>query len=81
MQLFREGDAGDVPVKITKGLTLDAGSGTLQVAYLLEDLPQDRPLHFAVEMNFAGLPPAAAATATSPTPTASTSANSARGSI
>ena len=56
VQLFREGRAGDATVKITKGLTLDAGSGALQIAYLLENLPQDRPLHFAVEMNFAGLP-------------------------
>ena len=56
MQLLREGMAGGVPVRITKGLTLDAGSSTLQVAYLLENLPQDRPLHFAVEFNFAGLP-------------------------
>ena len=43
-------------MRITKGLTLDAGSATLEIAYLLENLPQDRPLHFAVEMNFAGLP-------------------------
>ena len=56
VQLVREGDAGGVPVRITKGLTLDAGSATLEIAYLLENLPPDRPLHFAVEMNFAGLP-------------------------
>ena len=56
MQLVREGDAGGVPVRITKGLTLDAGSASLEIAYLLENLPADRPLHFAVEMNFAGLP-------------------------
>ena len=56
MQLIREGTAGGVPLRITKGLTLDAGSSTLQVAYLLENLPQGRPLHFAVELNFAGLP-------------------------
>jgi 4-alpha-glucanotransferase len=56
VQLIREGRAGDLPVKITKGLTLDAGSATLQIAYLLENLPQQRPLHFAVEFNFAGLP-------------------------
>ena len=47
---------GDVPVRITKGVTLEAGSSTLEIAYLLEGLPQDRPLHFAVEFNFAGLP-------------------------
>ena len=56
VQLIRDGFACGVPVRITKGLTLDAGSSTLEIAYLLENLPQDRPLHFAVEMNFAGLP-------------------------
>ncbi len=56
VQLIRDGTACGVPLRITKGLTLDAGSSTLQVAYLLENLPQDRPLHFAVELNFAGLP-------------------------
>jgi 4-alpha-glucanotransferase len=56
VQLVREGSACGAAVRITKGITLDAGSGTLSIAYLLENLPQDRPLHFAVEMNFAGLP-------------------------
>lgn len=56
VQLVREGNAGGAPVRITKGLTLDAGSATLQIAYLLENLPQDRPLHFSVEFNFAGMP-------------------------
>jgi alpha-amylase len=56
VQLIRAGSAAGAPVRITKGLTLDAGSATLQIAYLLENLPQDRPLHFAVELNFAGLP-------------------------
>jgi 4-alpha-glucanotransferase len=56
VQLLRDGMVGDVPLRITKGLTLDAGSATLQVAYLLENLPQDRPLNFAVELNFAGMP-------------------------
>ncbi len=56
VQLSRDGTACGLPVRITKGLTLDAGSSTLQVAYLLENLPPDRPLHFAVELNFAGLP-------------------------
>ena len=44
------------PLRITKGVTLEAGSNMLEIAYLLEGLPPDRPLHFAVEMNFAGLP-------------------------
>ena len=39
VQLLREGTACGVPLRITKGLTLDAGSSTLQVAYLLENLP------------------------------------------
>ena len=56
VQLSREGNVDGAPVRITKGLTLDAGSSTLQIAYLLENLPKDRPLHFAVEFNFAGLP-------------------------
>jgi 4-alpha-glucanotransferase len=56
VQLLREGTAAGLPLRITKGLTLDAGSSTLQVAYLLENLPRDRQLHFAVELNFAGLP-------------------------
>ena len=56
VQLLREGTAAGVPLRITKGLTLDAGSSTLQVAYLLENLPRDRQLHFAVEMNFSGMP-------------------------
>ena len=33
-----------------------SGSDKLEVTYLLENLPQDRPLHFAIEMNFSGLP-------------------------
>lgn len=57
VQLVRQGRVFDVPLKITKGLTLDAGSSMLEIAYLLEGLPQDRSLHFAVEMNFADLPP------------------------
>jgi 4-alpha-glucanotransferase len=56
VQLLRDGNVNGTPIRITKGLTLDAGSSTLQVAYLLENLPQGQPLHFAVEFNFAGMP-------------------------
>jgi alpha-amylase len=56
VQLVREGTACGTPVRITKGLTLDAGSATLEIGYMIENLPNDRPLHFAVEFNFAGLP-------------------------
>jgi len=54
--MTREGNAGGSPVKIAKALTLSAGSSTLEIAYQLEGLPQERPLCFGVEMNFAGLP-------------------------
>jgi hypothetical protein len=54
--LTREGRASGIPVKLTKGVTAEAGSSTLEIAYLLEGLPTDRPLHFGVEFNFAGLP-------------------------
>jgi len=56
VQMIREGTACGVPLRIIKGLTLDAGSDSLQVAYLLENLPPDRQFHFAVEFNFAGMP-------------------------
>ncbi len=56
VQLSREGNAFGVPLKITKGLTLDAGASSLEIAYLLENLPPQRSLHFAVEFNFAGMP-------------------------
>jgi alpha-amylase len=56
VQMSREGRAGDHTVRITKGLTLDAGEQSLEVTYLLEGLPTDDVLHFGVEFNFAGLP-------------------------
>jgi alpha-amylase len=54
--LSRDGNALGVPLRITKGITLSAGSSMLEIAYLLENLPANRPLHFAVELNFAGMP-------------------------
>jgi alpha-amylase len=55
-QLSREGYVDGLPVKITKGVTLEAGGAELEIAYLLENLPSDRPLHFSVELGLAGLP-------------------------
>jgi alpha-amylase len=52
----REGYAMGVPVKLTKGVTAEAGKATLEIAYLLEKLPSDRTFHFGVEFNFSGLP-------------------------
>lgn len=54
--LIREGMALGAPVRITKGISLNAGSNNLEIVYVLEGLPQDRRLHFSVEFNFAGLP-------------------------
>jgi len=54
--LSRTGNAWGHPLSITKSITLEAGSNTLQIDYQLEGLPKDRPFHFAVELNLAGLP-------------------------
>ncbi|MCA9107694.1 MAG: DUF1926 domain-containing protein [Planctomycetales bacterium] len=54
--LRREGNAWGIPITITKGVTLEADSHALEIAYLLEGVPRDEALHFAVELNFAGLP-------------------------
>lgn len=56
IQMHRNGVADGANISITKGVTLDAGSHVLEIAYLLEGLPPNRPFHFAVEMNFAGMP-------------------------
>ncbi|TWU55551.1 alpha-amylase/4-alpha-glucanotransferase domain-containing protein [Rubripirellula reticaptiva] len=56
VQMRRDGNAWGVPITITKAVTMVAGSDRLSIAYLLENLPQDRALHFGIEMNFAGLP-------------------------
>ncbi len=56
LQMTRDGHVDGHPVRIVKGITLSAGGRELEIAYLLEGLPTDRPLHFGVEFNFAGLP-------------------------
>jgi alpha-amylase len=56
IQLTRDGRVGDRPIRIVKGLTLEAGQQTLEIAYLLEGLPPGQPVQFGVEFNFAGLP-------------------------
>ena len=55
-QLRRSGNAWGVPITLTKAITLTAGSDSLDVTYLFEGLPPGRPLHYAMEWNFAGLP-------------------------
>lgn len=56
LQLSREGNAWGIPLRMTKAITMEAGSPYLKIAYLLEGLPRDRQLHLALEWNFAGLP-------------------------
>lgn len=56
VQMRRDGNAWGIPITITKAVTMVAGSDRLSVAYLLENLPPGKPLHFAIEWNFAGLP-------------------------
>lgn len=56
VQLIRQGMCDGRALTITKGVTLSAGSDTLEIAYLIDGLPTDRGLHFGVEFNFAGLP-------------------------
>ena len=54
--LTRVGNAWGVPLTITKGVTLEAGQDHLEIAYMIEGLPEERTFHFGVEFNFAGIP-------------------------
>ncbi len=56
VQMIREGNVEGIPIRVTKGITLDAGSNAMEIAYYLENLPRDRVLHLVTEFNFAGLP-------------------------
>jgi len=56
VQLSKTGNVDGCEIRITKGITLAGGSDVLEIVYLLENLPADYPLHFAVEFNIAGLP-------------------------
>jgi alpha-amylase/alpha-mannosidase (GH57 family) len=56
VQMSRDGTAFGQALRVTKGVTLEAGSDQIEIAYLLEGLPQGRDIPFAVELNFAGLP-------------------------
>lgn len=56
VQMIREGCVENHSIRITKGLTLEAGESALEIAYLIEGLPTGEPFHFGVELNLAGLP-------------------------
>ncbi len=53
--LERPGRAGRHTIRIRKTIEVCAGSPDLAVSYLLEDLPRDECLHFAVEINLAAM--------------------------
>ena len=53
--MTRNGVACGASLRISKEITLEADSDTLKISYLLENIPRDRPLHFAIEFNFAGM--------------------------
>lgn len=56
VMMAAEGTVDGFHLKLTKGITLEAGSSTLEIAYMIENLPSDRMFHFASEFNLAGLP-------------------------
>ena len=56
VRMFRHGQVGPYDVTVSKTVRLDAEhGGTLLVQYVLENLPPRLPLHFAVELGFAGM--------------------------
>jgi hypothetical protein len=56
LQMIREGRVGPFAFRLTKGVTLEAGSDRIEVAYLLEHLPPEARFCFAVEFNWAAMP-------------------------
>jgi 4-alpha-glucanotransferase len=51
----RIGRADGHAIRIRKSIELAAGSAALEVVYILDDLPEGVPLHFAVEVNIAAM--------------------------
>ena len=56
VMLVRQGVVDQVPITMTKGLTLNTNSNEIEIAYMIENLPPDRHFNLGVEFNFAGLP-------------------------
>lgn len=56
LQLTRTGQVLDREIKVTKGISLNAEEAMLEIAYLVENIPNDLTLRLAPEFNFAGLP-------------------------
>ncbi|MEE2643070.1 MAG: alpha-amylase/4-alpha-glucanotransferase domain-containing protein [Planctomycetota bacterium] len=56
VMMSKAGNAWGCPLKITKGVTMNAGSNVIEIAYFIEGLPPESLFHFSVEFNFAGMP-------------------------
>jgi alpha-amylase len=54
--MARTGLVDGAVIKITKGVTLASDLATLEIAYLLENLPRGKSWRFGIEFNFAGMP-------------------------
>ena len=54
-KLSRRAKLGPYAVSVAKKFSLAPGSGQLEIVYELEALPQNVPIHFGVEFNFAGM--------------------------
>src|SRR5262249_54028593 len=55
LTLRRSGQAAGHSVRLTKEVRLRPGSDALEARYVLENLPREPRLRFAVEFNFAGM--------------------------
>lgn len=56
VRMTREGRVGPFNPQVTKTVILNAERGSrLEVVYEMKNLPQEVPLHFGVEFNFAGM--------------------------
>ena len=56
LQLTRTGHVQGREIKVTKGISLNAEESALEIAYLVENIPNDLSLQLAPELNFSGLP-------------------------
>ena len=56
VKLSRTADVEGHTLNVTKQFTFAAASSVIELEYFISGLPPDQPFHFAVEMNFAGLP-------------------------
>ncbi|MSR58379.1 MAG: DUF1926 domain-containing protein [Planctomycetaceae bacterium] len=54
-RLTRHGHLGPYAISVSKTITLERGSGRLDIVYELSALPLNVPLHFGIEFNFAGM--------------------------